>query len=427
MHDIKIHDVSFSYAGSDKLVLKDINVDVEGGEFVCILGQSGCGKSTLLRLIAGLEDCTTGEILVDGEKIHGASLNRGVVFQDYGLFPWKTAGANITLALKKKFPDWDKNHLKERTIELLKAVGLDESVYRKYPKELSGGMKQRCAIASAFGIDPPILLMDEPFGALDAVTRSMLQDMVLKLWEKQEDKKTVFFVTHDVDEAMILANRIIVLGQSPSNIIFDVKIPDEKRTTRDSRFEDPESIKLRNELLAAVVSGEADYAVLSGDQLYAVGNNDQIEIKAWLDDLVPNYGCCRMNMNTDFVKKNPTTVKLLLKSLIRAEQWYLANKEECVKILAKEIGAEEDYVAAYLLNDNYVSSVDPCKNSVVKTWEAMIKMGFIDQADADKINIEDHINTELYKEALDECVTEYHDEDPDFYDGRVKFFEENDQ
>ena len=103
MHDIKIHDVSFSYAGSDKLVLKDINVDVEGGEFVCILGQSGCGKSTLLRLIAGLEDCTTG-----------ASLNRGVVFQDYGLFPWKTAGANITLALKKKFPDWDKNHLKER-------------------------------------------------------------------------------------------------------------------------------------------------------------------------------------------------------------------------------------------------------------------------------------------------------------------------
>ena len=209
-------------------------------------------KEYFVRLIAGLEECTTGEILVDGEKIHGASLNRGVVFQDYGLFPWKTAGANITLALKKKFPDWDKNHLKERTIELLKAVGLDESVYRKYPKELSGGMKQRCAIASAFGIDPPILLMDEPFGALDAVTRSMLQDMVLKLWEKQENKKTVFFVTHDVDEAMILANRIIVLGQSPSNIIFDVKIPDEKRTTRDSRFEDPESIKLRNELLRQI-------------------------------------------------------------------------------------------------------------------------------------------------------------------------------
>ena len=179
--------------------------------------------------------------------------------------------------------------------------------------------------------------------------------------------------------------------------------------------------------LAAVVAGEADYAVLSGDQLFTVGNNDEIEIKAWLDDLVPNYGCCRMNMNTDFVKKNPTTVKLLLKALIRAEQWYLANKEECVSILAKEIGADEDYVAAYLLNENYVSSVDPCKNSVIKTWEGMIQMGFIDENDAKDINIEDHINTELYKEALDECVAEYRDEDPDFYDGRVKFFEENDQ
>ena len=248
---VSARQVTFAYE-EEQPILKEVTVDIPSRSLVSVVGASGCGKSTLLRLIAGLEDCTTGEILVDGEKIHGASLNRGVVFQDYGLFPWKTAGANITLALKKKFPDWDKNHLKERTIELLKAVGLDESVYRKYPKELSGGMKQRCAIASAFGIDPPILLMDEPFGALDAVTRSMLQDMVLKLWEKQEDKKTVFFVTHDVDEAMILANRIIVLGQSPSNIIFDVKIPDEKRTTRDSRFEDPESIKLRNELLRQI-------------------------------------------------------------------------------------------------------------------------------------------------------------------------------
>ena len=249
MHDIKIQNVSFSYEGSGKLILKDINIDVEGGEFVCILGQSGCGKSTLLRLIAGLETCTTGQIMVDDQPITGASLERGVVFQDYGLFPWMTAGANITLALKKKFSSWNKKQLKERTIELLKAVGLDESVYRKYPKELSGGMKQRCAIAGAFGIDPPILLMDEPFGALDAVTRSMLQDMVLELWKKQEQKKTVFFVTHDVDEAMLLANRIIVLGQSPSHIIFDVKIPEEKHITRESRFEDEDSIRLRNELL----------------------------------------------------------------------------------------------------------------------------------------------------------------------------------
>ena len=249
MHDIEIRNISFSYKDSEKIILKDINMDVKSGEFVCILGQSGCGKSTLLRLLAGLEQCSEGEIRVDNEVITGASLNRGVVFQDYGLFPWMTAGANITLALKKRYPEWNKNRLKERTLELLRAVGLDETVYRKYPKALSGGLKQRCAIASAFGIDPPILLMDEPFGALDAVTRAMLQDMVLELWEKQEEKKTVFFVTHDVDEALLLANRIVVLGQSPSNIIFDCKIPEENRTTRENRFEHPETLKLRNELL----------------------------------------------------------------------------------------------------------------------------------------------------------------------------------
>lgn len=179
--------------------------------------------------------------------------------------------------------------------------------------------------------------------------------------------------------------------------------------------------------LAAVIAGEADYAVLSGDQLLTVENTEGVEIKAWLDDLVPNYGCCRMNMNTSFVKENPEVTKKLLKALIRAEQWYLANKEECVEILAKEIDADEEYVASYLLNENYISSVDPCTNSVIKTWEAMIKMGFIDEDAANSINIEDHINTELYKEALDECVAEFYDEDPEFYDGRVKFFEENNQ
>ena len=249
MHDIKIHDVSFSYAGSDKLVLKDINVDVEGGEFVCILGQSGCGKSTLLRLIAGLEECTTGEILVDGEKIHGASLNRGVVFQDYGLFPWMSAGENILLALKQRYPKRDKKELKEIAVNMIKAVGLDESIYKKLPKELSGGMKQRCAIAQAFSIDPPILLMDEPFGALDAVTRARLQDLVRELWTRDEKKKTVFFVTHDVDEALLLANRILVLGQSPSHIIYDVKITEELHQTRDTLFENIDMMKLRITLI----------------------------------------------------------------------------------------------------------------------------------------------------------------------------------
>ena len=249
MSYIEIKDLSFSYADDNRLILKNINLEVEEGEFVCLLGQSGCGKSTFLRLLAGLEQVTEGTLAVDGELISKASLSRGVVFQDYGLFPWMTAGDNILLALMQKFPERDKKELKKTAIEMLQAVGLDEGVYKKYPKALSGGMKQRCAIARAFGIDPPILLMDEPFGALDAVTRARLQDLIMGLWSKEEKKKTVFFVTHDVDEALLLANRICVMGQSPSNIIYEYKIPEEKRPTRDTQFEDLEILKLRNELI----------------------------------------------------------------------------------------------------------------------------------------------------------------------------------
>ncbi len=249
MRETVIKDLSFSYPGTDKLVLKDINMDVAEGEFVSILGQSGCGKSTLLRLLAGLEKQTSGEILINGKPFSGPSLSRGVVFQDYGLFPWMTAGENIMLALRQRFPERDKKELREVAVNMLQSVGLDKGVYNKLPKELSGGMKQRCAIARAFGIDPPILLMDEPFGALDAVTRARLQDMVLELWRKQEPKKTVFFVTHDVDEAILLSTKIFVLGQSPSNVIFNCDIPSDGRPTRETQFEDPKFLNLRNTLI----------------------------------------------------------------------------------------------------------------------------------------------------------------------------------
>ena len=249
MRETVIKDLSFSYPGTDKLVLKDINMDVAEGEFVSILGQSGCGKSTLLRLLAGLEKQTSGEILIDGKPFSGPSLSRGVVFQDYGLFPCMTAGENIMLALRQRFPERDKKELREVAVSMLQSVGLDKGVYNKLPKELSGGMKQRCAIARAFGIDPPILLMDEPFGALDAVTRARLQDMVLELWRKQEPKKTVFFVTHDVDEAILLSTKIFVLGQSPSNVIFSCDIPSDGRPTRETQFDDPKFLNLRNTLI----------------------------------------------------------------------------------------------------------------------------------------------------------------------------------
>ena len=211
--------------------------------------RSGCGKSTLLRLLAGLEKPTTGEICQNGERVEGAGLDRGVVFQNYGLFPWMTAGENIMLALKQKYTNMTKAQHKEIALKAIRAVGLDEAVFDKLPKELSGGMKQRCAIAQAFSINPPTLLMDEPFGALDAVTRARLQDMVLELWGSLEQKKTVFFVTHDVDEALLLATRICVLGQAPSKVIYDVKIPLEKKPTRETLFEDAEMMKLRNELI----------------------------------------------------------------------------------------------------------------------------------------------------------------------------------
>ena len=250
MKNVNVENLSFAYPDSpEKLILSGINLKVNAGDFVCLLGQSGCGKSTFLRLIAGLEKPTSGTLTVDGEEIKKAGLDRGVVFQDYGLFPWMTAGENIMMALKRRFPDKDKKELKKTALDMLKNVGLDESVYKKLPKELSGGMKQRCAIARAFSIDPPILLMDEPFGALDAVTRAKLQDMVLELWSKEEKKKTVFFVTHDVDEALLLANRIVVLGQSPSNIIYECTIDEANRATRENQFDNLEVLKLRNTLI----------------------------------------------------------------------------------------------------------------------------------------------------------------------------------
>lgn len=250
MSEIKIDNLSFAYSDQpERLILKDINVEVDHGEFVCLLGQSGCGKSTFLRLLAGLENPTSGSISMNGEKLKGASLDRSVVFQDYGLFPWMTAGENIMLALRQKYPKRPKEELKKIALEMFKEVDLDEAVFKKLPKALSGGMKQRCAIARSLSINPPILLMDEPFGALDAVTRAKLQDLLVRLWAQDEDKKTVFFVTHDVDEAMLLANRILVFGQSPSNIIYDKKIPDELHANRQNLFNNSDILALRNELI----------------------------------------------------------------------------------------------------------------------------------------------------------------------------------
>ncbi len=252
MGGVSIENLSFAYPGSEKLILNGVNMSINEGDFVCLLGQSGCGKSTLLRLLAGLEKPTEGTLKVDGQLIRGTDLERSVVFQDYGLFPWMSAGENIVLALQQRFPRMKKAECKRRTLEMFAQVGLAADVFNKYPKELSGGMKQRCAIARSFSMNPPILLMDEPFGALDAVTRARLQDMVLDLWQHEERHKTVFFVTHDVEEALLLATRIFVLGQSPSKVIYSKEIPLCDKPDRKGMYQSDFIAKLRTELVSFI-------------------------------------------------------------------------------------------------------------------------------------------------------------------------------
>ena len=252
MSYITVENLGFSYENNSKKILEELNLEVDSGEFVCILGKSGCGKSTLLRLLSGLETPTYGTIKLDDKVIKEAGLDRAVVFQDYGLFPWFSAGDNISLALKQKYPDKSKSEIKNIAIEALKSVGLEEDIYNKLPKELSGGMQQRCAIAQAFSLDSPVLLMDEPFGAIDAVTRANLQELIIRLYNNENQKKTVFFVTHDVDEAILLANRIVVLGQSPSKIIFDLKLDKSTVMTRENQFSDQKIIEIRNLLIKKI-------------------------------------------------------------------------------------------------------------------------------------------------------------------------------
>lgn len=250
MFDVEFKDLKFAYPDDpEKLILSGVDYKVEKGDFVCLLGQSGCGKSTLLRLIAGLEKSNPEELLVNGEPVTGPSLDRTMVFQDYGLFPWMTAGENICIALKQKHKDWSATQRKELALKWMANLDLDEELFDKLPMNLSGGQRQRFATARAFALDAPLMLMDEPFGALDAVTKALLQDTVLDLWSKEtENRKTVFFVTHSVDEALLLATDILVLGQAPSKIIYTHHFTPETKPTRETLYTDPDVRDLREKL-----------------------------------------------------------------------------------------------------------------------------------------------------------------------------------
>lgn len=212
----------FKTRNGEVVALKDTNLTIKDNEFVCVVGPSGCGKTTLLNIIAGLEEATTGVIEVDGNEVTSTGRDRGVVFQQYALFPWKTVIKNVEFGLKlKKIP---KELRRKKAEEYLELVGLKD-FKDAYPKELSGGMKQRVAIARAYAVEPEVLLMDEPFGALDAQTRAQLQEELLHTWETK--KKTCFFITHDVEEAVLLAQKVIIMSAHPGRVkeIINVDIP----------------------------------------------------------------------------------------------------------------------------------------------------------------------------------------------------------
>lgn len=222
-YKIEIKDVNFDYIDkkSKYEALKDINLNIRQGEFICILGASGCGKSTLLSLLAGLNKAKSGEILVDGKQIKGPGTDRAVVFQQYSLFPWLTVKGNVLFGIKqsgKKLPKKEREKIAEKYVE---NVGLSGAI-NKYPSQLSGGMKQRVAVARALALESDILLLDEPFGAIDPRLRLELQELVSKLCT--ENHKTVVFITHDIDEAILLADRIVVMEPGRIKSIHKVRL-----------------------------------------------------------------------------------------------------------------------------------------------------------------------------------------------------------
>lgn len=231
---LRLEGVDFSYDA--QRILAGIDLTIPAGQFVSLLGASGSGKSTLLRLVAGLKAPQRGRLAWNGKPISGPGLDRGVVFQDYALFPWMSVVDNIAIAIGKARPETGKAERRAEAVDYLRKVGLDAAI-DKYPFELSGGMRQRAAIARALALGSPLLLMDEPFGALDPVNRARLQDLVLEIWEAASPKKTIVFVTHDVDEALYLGDRVVILGSTPGRVIADLPVELPRHRDRRSLFD----------------------------------------------------------------------------------------------------------------------------------------------------------------------------------------------
>ena len=239
---------------SDKPVFADVSFAIDKGEFVCIIGHSGCGKTTVLNVLAGLDTATSGNCFMDNREIAGPSLERGVVFQSHALMPWLTVRSNIAFAVVSRWPDWSKVAVNTHVEKFVGMVGLMPAIDKK-PSQLSGGMKQRVGIARAFAIQPKMLLLDEPFGALDALTRGTIQDELMTI--VRDTQQTVFMITHDVDEAILLADRIILMtngaesasGYTPGGIGEVVVNTLPKKRTRAELHHLPGYYDLRNHVV----------------------------------------------------------------------------------------------------------------------------------------------------------------------------------
>ncbi|MFD8954503.1 ABC transporter ATP-binding protein [Streptomyces xanthophaeus] len=217
--DVRLEALSLGYGAAP--VLESTDLEFPAGSFTALLGPSGCGKSTVLGAVAGFVAPLAGRVTAGGRAVRGPGADRGVVFQHYALFPWRTARGNVEFALKRL--GLPRGERRRRALEALAEVGLADGT-GKYPAQLSGGMQQRVALARALAADPEVLLMDEPFGALDALTRTRMQTLLRELWQRRGT--TVLFVTHDIDEALALAGRIVVLGGTPGRVLADHPVPD---------------------------------------------------------------------------------------------------------------------------------------------------------------------------------------------------------